>query len=135
MAAAPESNKERDEAHVLHVEERYDRAWREGDVDALVGCFTENAVLMNPRGEVARGRDEIRRALGEFLAGPAKGSKHSSEVVRLEFITDDVAIVDGEATVEDVALDDERSTVRHRFTDVLVRQGETWLIAHVRAYE
>jgi uncharacterized protein (TIGR02246 family) len=133
--AAGESNRERDEAHVHHVEETYDRAWREGDVDALVACFTEDAVLMNPRGEVARGRDEIRRALGDFLAGPAKGSKHSSEVVRLEFITDDVAIVDGEATVEDVALDDERSTVRHRFTDVLVRQGETWFIAHVRAYE
>lgn len=41
---------------VVAVEGAYDRAWGSGDLDALLGCLTEDVVLVSPRGDVARSR-------------------------------------------------------------------------------
>jgi len=122
----------RDDAAIRAVEAAYDLAWDNGDIVALVACLTEDAVVVNPRGELARGHAEIMSVLGEFLNGPAKGSKHQSVVSRVDFITEDVAIVDGEARIENIARYD--GTLVHHFTDVMVRRNGGWVIAHVRAY-
>lgn len=124
-----------DEDAVRAVEAAYDRAWGEADLDGLLECLAPDAVLVNPRGEVARGEAEIRSALGTFLFGEARSSKHRSVVTRVSFVTDEVAVVDGVAEVS--LLTDERgrtSTLTHGFTDVLVRIGGKWTIAHVRAH-
>ena len=127
------ANRQLKEELIRKAEAAYDHAWQEGNVDGLVTCLTKDAVLINPRGEVAIGHDEIRKHLGEFLAGPARGSKHTSHLTRISFVTDDVAVVDGEALVEGVDFDGS-STVMHLFTDILVRSGNDWLIAQIRAY-
>lgn len=121
------------DAEVRAVEAAYDRAWDEGDLAGVLACLAEDVVLVSPRDEVARGVEEARLLLGCFLRGPAAGSVHSSEIVDVALVTDDVAVVDGVATVDAGALDGS-SVVRHRFTDVLVRRGGRWVIAHVRAY-
>lgn len=127
------ANKQRDEEAIRKVEAAYDQAWRNGDVENVVACLTKDALLVNPRGEVASGHDEIRNLLSEFLSGPAKGSKHTSRITRIVFITNDVAVVDGEAVIE--GMDSvESSTLTHRFTDILVRTEGGWLISQVRAY-
>jgi uncharacterized protein (TIGR02246 family) len=118
-----------DEAEIRHVEASYDKAWQRADVEALVACLTEDAVVVNPRDEVSRGRDEIGSMLSRFLATEARGSKHISEIVRVDFVTEDVAVADGEARIEVAA-----ATIRHSFTDVLVRTENEWKIAHARAY-
>lgn len=127
------ANRHHNEELIRNAEATYDHAWKEGDVDGLVACFTKDAVLINPRGEVAIGHDEIRKHLGEFVTGPARGSKHTSRLIRISFVTDDVAVVDGEALVEGVDFDGS-SIVMHLFTDILVRSGDYWLIAQIRAY-
>jgi uncharacterized protein (TIGR02246 family) len=115
---------------VLATEAAYDAAWNAGDLDGLVACFADDAVLVNPRGESAVGAQEIRERLGAFLLGEARGSRHASRVVRVSFASPDVAVVDGVASVSDAAV-----SLDHRFTDILVRQGSSWRIAHVRAYD
>jgi hypothetical protein len=45
-----------------------------------------------------------------------------------------VAIVDGEALIEGGEFADFSTLAHHRFTDVLVRSGDVWLIAQIRAY-
>jgi ketosteroid isomerase-like protein len=57
-------------------------------------------------------------------------------VKAVRFVSADVALVDGEAVIEGF-----RTTagtvmppLRHRFTDVLVKEDARWLVAHVRAY-
>jgi uncharacterized protein (TIGR02246 family) len=117
---------------VLATEAAYDTAWDAGDVDGLVACFADDAVLVNPRGEIAVGAQEIRERLGAFLHGDGKGSRHASRAVRVSFVSPDVAVVDGEASVSDAAA---LGSLNHRFTDVLVRQDRCWKIAHVRAYD
>jgi len=123
------------EAAVREVETTYDRAWVAGDIAALTSCLTEDAVLVSPRNEVASGRDEVRQFLGAFLNGPARSSTHTSRILRVSFVTDDVAIVDGEAVIEGVEESEFGApTVVHRFTDVLRKRNGQWAIAHIRAY-
>ena len=107
-----------------------------GDIDGLLACLTDDAVLVNPRGEVARGSAEIRRALGRFLTGEARGSHHRSVISRVEFVTDDVALVDGEAHLTEMQGVGEGASpaMSHGFTDVFVKRSETWAIAHVPDY-
>lgn len=120
-----------EESAVLAVESAYDRAWSAGDVEGLVSCFRDDAVIVTPRGDVAVGENSIRDRLREFLQGEARGSRHVSRPVRVSFVTEDVAVVDGEARLEGVA---GTETMEHRFTDIIVRQDGVWRIAHVRAY-
>lgn len=115
---------------VRAVEAAYDAAWTSGDLVSLLRCFADDAVLVNPRGEVAVWLEQIRERLGAFLQGEAKGSRHASRITRISFVTADVAVVDGEAHLQGGA---EWSMV-HRYTDVVVRRDGRWLLAHVRAY-
>jgi uncharacterized protein (TIGR02246 family) len=122
----------RDEELLRALEGAYDEAWSAGDLDGVMECLSPDAVLVNPRGEVASGHEAIRRALGTFLAGEAKGSRHQSTVIRVAFVGDDVAVVDGHARISRPSSGD---VLEHPFTDILVRgDGGRWLIAHVRAY-
>jgi uncharacterized protein (TIGR02246 family) len=125
----------KEEEAIRAVEAAYDAAWQAADIDGLLTCLTTDAVLVNPRGEVARGHHEIRQSLGEFIKTEALGSKHTSVISRVEFITPDVVIVDGEAIIERANEDKKHtSSLTHRFTDLLVRKNDRWAIAHVRAY-
>lgn len=123
-----------DEANVWAVEEAYDQAWCRGDLDGLLGCLTSDAVVVNPRGEVAVGAREIREALGGFLAGEGSGTNHHSTLERISVVTDAVVVVDGQAVLSPRAGREDQTTLSHAFTDVLRRSGDAWLIAHVRAY-
>lgn len=127
--------REQDEAAVRAVEQAYDAAWNASDVDALVALLTPDAVIVTPYGNVARGRAEIQRLLQQFLAGPGRGSHHTSLVWGVGFVTDDVAVVDAEARIEGLNEPGAaRSSFVHKFTDILVREDRAWRIAHVRAY-
>lgn len=126
------SHRDSDETAVRAVETAYDRAWSAGDLDALMACVVDDAVLINPRGETAAGAEEIRAALGAFLLGEARNSVHESEIIRIAFVGDDVAVVDGQAVIRKPG--SARPTFEHPFTDIVVRTPSGWGIAHVRAY-
>jgi uncharacterized protein (TIGR02246 family) len=132
MTTPEETRSELDSDAVRNLELEYDDAWNSGDIGRIMDCFAEGAVVVNPRGEVAVGVDAIRNNISEFLTGAALGSRHSSQLSRLSFVTPDVAVVDGEARLEGVS---DVGTIHHGFTDILVRNGGRWFIAHVRAYE
>lgn len=122
-----------DEERIRKTEAAYDHAWQQGDIEGIMVCFTGDAVLISPRGDVAIGTEQIHNLLSDFLGSEAKNTKHTSRITRISFVTDNVAVVDGEASIEDV--DNLSASVKHhRFTDILVRSGHVWLIAQIRAY-
>jgi len=129
-------DRERSESAIRSVEAAYDVAWNAGDVASLVGLLTSDVVVVDPFGGVSTGREAMKESLDSLLAGEGSGSIHRSEILGVHFVTNDVAVVDGEALIEGfVAADSEaKSPIRHRFTDVLVRTDGVWLIAQVRAY-
>ena len=122
-----------DEASIRKTEAAYDLAWQQGDIEGIMVCFTDDAVLISPRGDVATGKEEVRNLLSNFLGSEAKDTKHTSRITRISFVTDDVAVVDGDAFIEG-SENLSGSVKQHRFTDILVRTGNVWLISQIRAY-
>jgi uncharacterized protein (TIGR02246 family) len=124
----------KDETTILALEEAYDLAWNRGDAKALVSSFTPDAIIVNPRGEVAVGRAEFEKAMTGLLNGSFKGSIHKTKIIRIHFPKEDFAVVDGEATLTGIKEIEGSTALTHRFTDVVVRENDRWLITDVRAY-
>lgn len=121
------------EEQIRKTEAAYDQAWQQGDIEAIMLCFTDDAVLISPRGDVAIGKEQVRHLLSNFIAHEAKNTKHTSHINRISFVTDDVAVVDGDAYIEGSKnLSD--SDKHHSFTDILVRIGSVWFISQIRAH-
>ena len=118
---------------IRKTEAAYDQAWQQGDIEGILVCFTSDAVLISPRGDVAIGKEEIRSLLSNFLGSEAKSTKHISRITRISFVTDDVAVVDGEAFIEGSEILS-ASDKHHSFTDILVRTENVWLISQIRAH-
>lgn len=112
------------ERAIRALEAAYDDAWNRADIDALI---------VDPRGGVTRGRDDIRRLLSQVVGSGGAASTHVSEIVRVEFVTPDVALVDGRAHIEGLPEDQAGKGLVHRFTDVIVWRDQRWQIAHIRA--
>jgi uncharacterized protein (TIGR02246 family) len=125
-----------DEAAIRRLEAAYDRSWNAADLSGLTAPFTSDATIVDPFGGVSDGPGEIERLLAELLAGRGRGSTHSSSIIGVHFVTDDVALADGEAVIEGLreAGGGVVSPLVHRFTDVLVRRDGSWRIAQIRAY-
>jgi uncharacterized protein (TIGR02246 family) len=129
-------DKEREEEAIRTVEKLYDTAWHNGDIKGLMECLTDNIVVVNPFGQSAFGKSEFRKMLVEFMDGPGKDTKHTSTILKISFITDSVASVDGKAVINSADRNKNlnNSALIHYFTDILVKQNETWEIAAIRAY-
>lgn len=126
-------NRQLDEERIRKTESAYDKAWQHGDIESMMVCFTNDAILISPRGDTAIGKKQVRNLLSSFLRSEAKSTKHTSHITRISFVTDDVAVVDGEAFIE--GSENLSPPVKHHsFTDILVRTGDVWLIAQIRAY-
>lgn len=115
------------------LETAYDDAWNRGDVDALIACFTKDALIMDPRGGVTRGHGDIHRLLLPMVASGGAATAHDSEIVGIEFITREVALVDGWAYIKGLPEDRAGEGLVHRFTDVVVCLEGRWKIAQIRA--
>lgn len=118
---------------IRKTEIAYDDAWQLGDIEGIMQCISDNAVIVSPNGDVAIGKEEIRSLFTDFLGSIAMETKHTSRISRISFVTNDVAVVDGEATIEGSA-ELSASDRKHNFTDILVRAGDRWLISQIRAY-
>jgi len=122
------------EEAIRALEAAYDDAWNRGDVAALIACFTDDALIVDPRGGVTRGRADIRRLLSPMVgAGDGDSSTHKSEIVRIEFVSPEVALVDGRAHIKGLPEEQNAKGLVHRFTDVVAWREGRWKIAHIRA--
>ncbi|HEY0539212.1 MAG TPA: SgcJ/EcaC family oxidoreductase [Actinoallomurus sp.] len=67
-------------------------AWADGDADAFVDWYAEDATVILP-GFALRGRADIRTNMGDAFAGPLKGSKRLHVVQDVRFLGEDTALV------------------------------------------
>ena len=128
------TNRLNDEATIRKLGEAYDAAWNRGDVQALSSSFTPDAIIVSPRGEVITGKTEFKQTISNLLKGPFKGSTHKTTVLRIHFPKEHVAVVDGEATLTLLTPHEENSQLIHKYTDVMIKEGNRWLISDTRAY-
>nr|AGO97180.1 hypothetical protein [Streptomyces sp. CNT-179] len=118
------------EGAALTVPLRAHAAWDANDADALAAVFAENGSELLGDTQL-KGREEIRTYMADGFAGPYKGMRVTGEPVKVELLTDDVAIAvteggyvrEGESTV---APQDES-----RALWVMVKQDGDWkLLVH-----
>jgi len=128
----PRRSAQGEESAVRAVESAYDAAWNAGDLPTLLQLLTEDVVIINPYGEMLRGRSAVEASFTELFDGAARGSTHSSQIRAVHFVSPDVALVDAEAVISGFGAGPE--PLRHSFTDVLVRTSDGWRIDQVRAY-
>ena len=120
-----------DEAAIRAIEASYDRAWNSADIAGLMSVLEPDVVIISPLGQLSVGAAQAQQLLQNFLSGPGLGSTHTSLAKRVSFVTDDVALFDGNARIEGPRL---AGPLIHDFTDVFVRRAGQWRIAHIRAY-
>lgn len=120
-----------DEAEIRGIEATYDSAWGSADMAGLMSVLEPDVVILDPMGGTSVGASAAQGLLQNFLSGAGLGSSHTSRLKRISFVSDDVALFDGEATIEGPNLSE---PLVHDFTDVFVRREGKWRIAHVRAY-
>jgi hypothetical protein len=71
----------------------------------------------------------------KLLSGSFKSSVHKTKIIRIHFSKEDIAVVDGEATLTGMKQSEESTALTSiKFTDVMAKKSDRWLIADVRAY-
>jgi uncharacterized protein (TIGR02246 family) len=124
----------KDEVLIHELGEAYDAAWNRGDVQALVSSFRPDAVVVNPQGEVITGKTDFGQTISNLFSGSFKGSTHQTRILRIHFLKDDVAVVDGEATLTLLKPLKGNNKLIHNYTDVMIKEDNRWLISDTRAY-
>ncbi len=99
-------------------------AFNRRDLDAFMGLYEPEASLMLQAGRVASSPEEIREAMGGFLALEGRMEiEPEMTVVR----ADDVALVSAAWTIDGTGPDGDPVTMSGRTTDVARRQPDgTW---------
>jgi uncharacterized protein (TIGR02246 family) len=124
----------KDEAIIRENGKAYDEAWNRGDVQALVLHFTLDAIIIDPRGEFTAGKAAFEKVLTQLFSGSFKDSRHETEIIRIHFPKKDVAVVDGKATLIVLKSFEGSRKLTHRYTDVMIKEGDKWLISDTRTY-
>ena len=81
-----------EERGVLAVFDAASSAWTDGDANAFVRSYAEDATVILP-GFYLQGKVDIRASMGNAFAGPLKDSKRIHVVQSVRFLGDDAAIV------------------------------------------
>jgi uncharacterized protein (TIGR02246 family) len=108
-----------DERAVRAVFDATSMAWADGDADAFVEAYAENATVILP-GVHLRGKADIRASMGDAFAGPLKDSRRIHAVRDVRFLGDEVAIV---ITASVTALPGEADPPAER------REMATWVLS------
>ncbi|MBM4445521.1 MAG: SgcJ/EcaC family oxidoreductase [Chloroflexi bacterium] len=108
-------------AAIRALESAYDSACDAGDAASTSRLFARDAVAVNPPGGVSLGRNEVVRSPGALFAGRGRGSTHASNALSVRLVSDDSAVVGGEAII--CGFGSGPSPLQHRPADVLVPCG------------
>jgi len=83
-----------EEREIYAIQQGWVQAWNNGDAEALAAYCSEDCLRIGIRGDVQRGREEIRKAMVDlFRAMP--GSRLSLEGQTLRFLSPEIAVWQG----------------------------------------
>jgi uncharacterized protein (TIGR02246 family) len=106
------------------------KAYSAPDLQALAGFFTQEANVVDSSGETIRGKSAILDMYASsFEENPRL--KLESKVEEIQFLTPDVARVEGQSRLSTGTGD---ATEFTRFSSFLVKRDGKWLVAEIREY-
>lgn len=115
---------EQEEA-ILELHKQFVTAWSGGDVERLLALFHEDAVRVGTRGDVQRGKAEMRRALSELFSGSYKGATVTMGKTEVRMLSPDLALWQGPM---EIRMANEKAPVRGYALDVVEKRAGTWRI-------
>jgi uncharacterized protein (TIGR02246 family) len=120
-----------EERAVRAVADRFGAAWNRHDAKAMAATFAADGDIVNPYGEVVKGRPALEALFAREQAGFARSSRFASTVESLRFLKPDIALVDGTVTVSGVrgdGADAPAATLKGRYTDIVAKREGQWLV-------
>jgi len=126
MAQNPRSSPA-DELAIRKLVAAYSMAFNKGDLDGLLSHWAADADYVDDSGKSYKGRNALVALFKEQLA-KLKGYKLNCHVTSLRVLSPDVALKDGTAELTSP----EGIAESCRYTAVLVKMSDKWLISSVR---
>ena len=123
-----------DETAIRSIVQDEIKAWNQGDAVAYSRHFAERGTFTNIRGQFFTGHAAFLKQHEVIFQGIFKNTTLQQDVVSLEFVGPDVAVVEVLTAVSGVSqtapgtLRDEKGRVRTRLLQVVTRQGGEWKI-------
>jgi uncharacterized protein (TIGR02246 family) len=109
-------------------------AWNTGDAVAYSRHFAADGIFVNIRGEYRTGVQAFTKQHEFLFNGPFHGSTLHQDVVSIQFVRPDVAVVEVLTAVTGIQKlspgtnTDEKGRLRTRLLQVLVKDGGEWKI-------
>jgi uncharacterized protein (TIGR02246 family) len=116
-----------DERAVLATFDATSGAWADGDANAFVEWYAEDATVILP-GFHLRGKGDIGAGMGTAFAGPLSGSRRIHAVQSVRFLADDAAIVITRSATAFPGETEPPAERRDLATWVLSRHDGRWLV-------
>jgi hypothetical protein len=69
-----------------------------------------------------------------LFRGSFKGSTHHTRILRIHFLKEDIAVVDGETILTVLTPFEGNRTMTHNYTNIMIKKGNKSLISDTRAY-
>lgn len=131
LRASKESTKDNSIKNTTQV---FVAAWNRGDSKTMSETFTPDASLVIPEGLMIQGRFAIEAFYRGVFARGYQGSRATSAIKRIRYLSNDIALIDGEWSIEDVhdASGNLRNAERGIFCAVVVHSERKWLISALR---
>ncbi|HEY6384822.1 MAG TPA: SgcJ/EcaC family oxidoreductase [Candidatus Acidoferrum sp.] len=123
-----------DEAAIRSIVEEESTAWTQGDAAAFSRHFAENGTCTNILGQLFIGHDAFLKQHDLLFKGPYRGTTLHHDVVSLQFVRPDVAIVEVLTSVTGFQKlapglnTDKSGRLRTRLLQVLEKDKDDWMI-------
>lgn len=123
-----------DPAGIADATQSFVAAWNRGDAKGISESFAMDGSLVIPQGLMIQGRAAIEGFYQDVFTRGYRGSRAASSIKRIRNLREDVAVVDGEWSIEGAhdAGGNPREAERGIFFAVLVRNDGKWLITALR---
>ena len=108
------------------LDERFLEAFNANDLEGILGCYADDAVIYPPGEFIARGRDAIRKSWGDFLGAFHLSNGRISDATYLDMGARSVGWGIVEFTMTP-ASGGEPLPMRARFTSVSAKRGDRWV--------
>ncbi len=115
-------------AEITKTAEAFVEAFHKGDAKAVAAFWTPDGDYIDENSRVLKGRQAIEDSFAQFFAAN-KGLKVRIDVASVRFPAPDLAIEDGTSAV--IARDGSAPS-RARYTNVLIKKNNQWLLSSVR---
>ena len=116
--------------------EAFEQAWNAGDGAAVAAQYTADGDSSGPDGEMYSGREEIAQRYAILFETLYAGTTLSIDTTSIRELDEGVALVNGSFEISGIqgAEGEEMPPAKGLYTNILVQEGDQWLITSLRSW-